>query len=115
MRSVARRPPAAASAAHGLEVRRRATLLAERLPAVPRGERGDGADGLDCGGDLGVGRRHDLGAVAEVDLVAVVLRRVVARGHHHARDAAEVADRVGEDRGRKRARQHVRRAGRRPP
>ena len=31
-----------------------------------------------------VGGRHDLRAVAEVDLVAVVLRRVVARGDHDA-------------------------------
>ena len=56
----------------------------------------DGADGGDARGDLRVGGRHDLAAVAEVDLVAVVLRRVVARGHHHAGDAAELADRVGQ-------------------
>ena len=58
-------------------------------------------------GDLGVGRRHDLAAVAEVDLVAVVLRRVVARGHHHAGDAAELADRERQQRRRQRPRQHV--------
>ena len=50
-------------------------------------------DVLDPCGDLGVGRRHDLGAVAEVDLVAVVLRRVVRGRHHHAGHAAEVPDR----------------------
>ena len=42
------------------------------------------ADGRDRGGDAGVVRRDDLRAVAPVDLVAVVLRRVVARGDHHA-------------------------------
>ena len=35
--------------------------------------------------------------VAVVDLVTVVGRRVVARGHHHARDRAEVAHRVRGD------------------
>ena len=49
-------------------------------------------DLLDPGGDLGVGRRHDLGPVAEVDLVAVVLRRVVRRRHHDTGHAAEVPD-----------------------
>jgi hypothetical protein len=72
--------------------------LADRLPR----HRGKGADRRDPGRDLGVGRRHDLAAVAEVDLVAVVLRRVVARGDHHARDRAELADRVGEQRRRQR-------------
>ena len=70
---------------------------APRQPS-PRGTVGERADRVDRGGDLGVGRRHDLAAVAEVDLVAVVLRRVVARGHHHAGDAAEVADREGQQR-----------------
>ena len=44
----------------------------------------------DLGGDAGVVRRDDLRAVAPVDLVAVVLRRVVTRGDHHARRAAPV-------------------------
>jgi hypothetical protein len=46
-------------------------------------------------GDLGIGGRHDLGAVvvtAEVDLVAVVVRRVVRSGHHDAGRDAEVAN-----------------------
>ena len=55
--------------------------------------------------------RHDLRAVAgaavraaaEVDLVAVVLRRVVARGDHDAGVRAEVPDGEGEHRGRQRA------------
>src|SRR5699024_9922803 len=54
------------------------------------------ADGCDRGGDLGVGGRHDLAAVAEVDLVTVVLRRIVRSGDHDARVAAEVADGEGE-------------------
>ena len=74
----------------------------------PRGHVGQGPDRLDAGRDLGVGRRHDLAAVAEVDLVAVVARRVVAGGHHHAGDAAELADREREQRGRQRAREHER-------
>src|SRR5699024_1947071 len=56
----------------------------------------DPADGCDRGGDLGVGGRHDLAAVAEVDLVTVVLRRIVRSGDHDARVAAEVADGEGE-------------------
>ena len=78
------------------------------LPASPRGTSASGADGGDPRGDLGVGRRHDLAAVAEVDLVAVVLRRVVARGHHHAGHAAELADREGQQRRRQRPRHHQR-------
>ena len=50
-----------------------------------------------------VGRRDQLRAVAEVDLVAVVLRRVVAGGDHHPGRAAEVADGEGEHRRRQRA------------
>ena len=49
---------------------------------------------LDVRGDLGIGGRHDLRAVvvaAEVHLVAVVVRRVVAGGHHDAGRGAEVA------------------------
>ena len=61
-------------------------------------------DLVDPGGDLGVGRRHDLGAVAQVDLVAVVLRRVVRGGDHHAGDAAEVPDAEGDHRSRQRPR-----------
>ena len=52
-----------------------------------------------------VGGRGDLRAVAEVDLVAVVLRGVVARGDHHARGAAQLADREGEQRRRAERRQ----------
>ena len=75
-------------------------LLAEDLVRPrPRGTSASGADRGDPGRDLGVGRRHDLAAVAEVDLVAVVLGRVVAGGDHHAGDAAELADRVGQHRG----------------
>jgi hypothetical protein len=35
------------------------------------------SDGVDSSGDLGVGRRHDLRAITEIDLVPVVLRWVV--------------------------------------
>ena len=54
---------------------------------------------------------HDLGAVAEVDLVAVVLRRVVAGGHHHPGRRAEVAHREGEHRRRQRPGQQQRPRG----
>ncbi len=49
-------------------------------------------DFLDPRGDLLVGRRHDLRAVSEIDLVAVVLRRIVRGGDHNAGHAAEMAD-----------------------
>ena len=42
--------------------------------------------------DLGVVRRHDLRAVAEVHLVAVVGRRVVRRRDHHAGGGVELGD-----------------------
>ena len=69
---------------------------------------GDRAHRGDLLGDLRVGRRDDLAAVAEVDLVAVVLWRVVARGHHHPRDAAEVTDGEGEHGGGQRPGEDVR-------
>ena len=72
--------------------RPRATSSPSRVPAVAaRRTPAERADRVDRGGDLGVGGRDDLAAVAQVDLVAVVLRRVVRRGHHHAGDAAERA------------------------
>ncbi len=86
---------------------RRQHVVAERLPAVAARHVAHRAHGVDRSADLGVGRRDDLGAVAEVDLVAVVLRRVVARGDHDAGGAAEVADRVREHRRRQRPRQDV--------
>ena len=84
------------------------TGLADVRPArrpypAPRGL-GQRTDGGDARGDLRVGRRHDLAAVAEVDLVAVVLRRVVTGGHHHPGHAAELADREGQQRCRQRPR-----------
>ena len=69
---------------------------------VPRGRSATDAHGGDPGGDLRVRGRDDLAAVAEVDLVAVVLGRVVAGRDHHARRAAELADGVGEHRRRQR-------------
>ena len=66
--------------------RRRAPCPARRAAPPQR------TDGPDRGLDLGVDRRHDLrpGALraaqprTEIDLVPVVLRRIVARGDHHA-------------------------------
>jgi hypothetical protein len=52
-------------------------VVVEGLPVVTAGDRGQWPDRRDLGRDLRVGRRHDLRAVAEVDLVPVVLRRVV--------------------------------------
>ena len=83
-------------------------VLGEDLAGVAARDVGQRADGRDPGGDLDVGRRHDLAAVAEVDLVAVVLRRVVAGRHHHPGDAAQLADREGQQRRRQRPRQHQR-------
>ena len=50
----------------------------------------------DAGRDRGVDRRDELGAAREVDLVAVVARRVVAGGDREARGRAEVRDGEGE-------------------
>ncbi|CAB4821893.1 unannotated protein [freshwater metagenome] len=47
------------------------------------------SDGVDTARDLGVGGGNDLRAVAQIHLVAIVLRRVVACGHHHARRSAQ--------------------------
>ena len=49
--------------------------------------------------DLHIGGRHDLRAVAEVELVAIVSRRVVARGDHYAGRGRQVPDREREQRG----------------
>jgi hypothetical protein len=73
-------------------------LLADALAAGAQRHVGERADGVDRRGDVRVGGRRDLGAVAEVDLVAVVVRGVVAGGDHHAGGAAEVADREREQR-----------------
>ncbi len=59
-------------------------------------------------GDDRVVGRDDLGAVAQVDLVAVVGGRVVARGDHDAAVGAEVTHREGEHRRGQRPRQHDR-------
>ena len=81
-------------------------LVTEGLPAVvDEGQVANRCHGGDVGRDLGVGRRHDLAAVAEVDLVPVVLRRVVARRDHDARVGAEVPDRERQHRRRQRPRQ----------
>ena len=74
-------------------------VLAQGLPALGRARHGgDRRDLGDPGGNPGVGGGHDLRAVAEIDLVAVVLRRVVARGHHDPGIGAQVADREGQHR-----------------
>ena len=82
-------------------------FVVEGDPAVvgQRHVRGAG-DGGDLGGDVRIGRWHDLAAVAEVDLVSVVLRRVVARRDHDAGVAAEVPDRERQHRGRQPMREH---------
>jgi hypothetical protein len=77
--------------AHDLDVRLLFEAGISEEDVLDRAHRGD------LLGDLPVGGRDDLAAVAEVDLVAVVLGRVVAGGHHHPRDAAEVTDGEGED------------------
>ena len=76
------------------------------VPPAPRGTSATEPTASIRAAIAGVGRRHDLAAVAEVDLVAVVLRRVVARGDHHAGRAAELADREGQHGRRQRPRHH---------
>jgi hypothetical protein len=46
-------------------------------------------------GDLHISRLHDLRAIAEKDLVAVVLRGIVRRSDHHAGHAAKMANAEG--------------------
>ena len=53
----------------------------------------------DTRGDLGIGGRDDLAAVTQIDLVAVVIGRVVRRGHHDAGIAAEFTNRERQYRG----------------
>ncbi len=77
-----------------------------------QGDAGQLADGVDLRRDQGIVRRHDLraaaalldGVAAQVDLVAVVLRRVVAGGDHHAAVALQRPHGVGEQRGGQRGR-----------
>ncbi len=57
-----------------------------------------GRDDVDGSGDLGVGRRDQLDPVGQVELVAVVGRRVVAGGDHDAGVGPEFEDAVGEHR-----------------
>ena len=69
---------------------------AELVAAVAQRQRRRRAGPGDARGDALVDRRGDLCAVAEVDLVAVVLARVVAGGDHHARGALQMAHREGQ-------------------
>ena len=73
-----------------VEVGARRTSSPSASQPSPRGHVGERADARRSRRRSRRRRRHDLAAVAEVDLVAVVLRRVVAGGDHHAGDAAEV-------------------------
>ncbi len=85
-------------------------LVAQNLDAVVRQrDLQNRSDCVDRRRDLLVGRRDDLRAVAEVELVAVVGRWVVAGGDHHARDGTEMADREGEHGRRQHAWQHTHR------
>ncbi len=84
-------------------------VVAEGLPpVVGHRHRRHRRHAGDLRGDPPVGRRDDLRAVAEVDLVPVVLRRVVRRGDHDAGVGAEVADGVGQHRRGHRVREHGR-------
>ena len=73
--------------------------LVQYLVVRRQRDRPGGGDGPDRRLDLGVHRRHDLRPVEGVDLVAVVLRRVVRGGDHHAGHRAQVPDREGQHRG----------------
>ncbi len=66
---------------------------------------GGGSDVGDGGGDALVIGRDDLGAVGCVDLVAVVLGRVVARGDDHRRRRAQLLAGEGHERRRCRVRE----------
>ena len=75
-------------------------------PLGPARGQPQGVDLVDEGGDVGVGRRQQLPAVAHVDLDPVVLARVVAGGHHHPVGGVQMPHREGEHRGRQRPGQH---------
>ncbi len=62
---------------------------------------------VDGGRDLAIGRRDQLDAVTQVQLVPVVLRRVVARGDHHAGVGAQVENGGGQHGRRQGTRQHL--------
>ncbi len=72
----------------------------ERDVVVGRRNIGDRAHRGDARGDVGVGGRHDLTAVTEVHLVAVVIGRIVRRRHHDRTARAQEPD--GEGRHRRR-------------
>ena len=92
--------------------RRRSRAPARSTRPRPGRSDSSGADGVDLRRDQGVVRCHDLGAAAalldgmaaQVHLVAVVLRRVVAGGDHDAAVAVQRPHRVGEQRGGQRGR-----------
>ena len=65
----------------------------------------------DAGLDVGVDGRDDLRSVLEIELVAVVRRRVVARCDHHSGGGIEVTDREGQHRCRLAAEQVDAKAG----
>jgi hypothetical protein len=71
-----------------------------------RRDRDGGGRRRDGGFDLGVGWRSELGAVGEVDLVAVVGRRVVRRRDLYACHGAQLTHREREHRRGQRAGQH---------
>ena len=77
-------------------------FVADELDVVTTRDRPDriGRHDLDLVGDFGVGGRHDLGAVAQVHLVAVVGWRVVGGGHHDAGNCAVMLDGESGHRGR---------------
>ena len=70
--------------------------LVEGDPVVRGRDLVEGRLGSDPGRDLDVGGRHDLHAVAEIDLVPVVLRRVVAGRDDDASISASSLDRISQ-------------------
>ena len=101
-----RGPSGSTTAAAAVHVGRRRCRRRAPRPGSPSGTSASGPTARIAASISGVGRRHDLRARAEraaelraqVDLVAVVLRRVVAGGHHHPGHRARCAHRVREHR-----------------
>ena len=86
---------------------RRPGLADQRAACAGRPEPGERAERRSIAARSAVHRRDDLRAVAEVELVAVVRGRVVARRDHDAGGGAQVPDGEGQQRRRAPRRQQV--------
>ncbi len=78
--------------------RRAVEMVDQRRVRRGQDDGGGRPHGVDAGGDLGVDGRHDLAALGQIHLVAVVVAGVVAGRHHHAGGGAQLGDGKGQHR-----------------